>query len=119
MTKLLYVDDSPDVLRLSAAILGFQGFAVTTCISPREALMKLRSQAFDAIITDYDMPDMNGISFAKRVRSEGYDGPIILCTGSPDIDTETIPGIDAIVRKGLHPLVLGVRLHECIAGVAV
>lgn len=63
---LLVVDDDP---QLRAALHRHLGrfFAVTTAANGREALDKLRDRAFDAIVTDVDMPELDGLGLRREV----------------------------------------------------
>src|SRR5580700_5940794 len=115
MLKLLCIDDCPEVLELMTIALEADGFQVMTCTSPREGLAKLFAQNFDAVVTDLNMPDMNGLSFANHARANGYTKPIILCTGNPPAGRWRPEGIDAVVLKGSGPSVLSSTLHECIS----
>jgi CheY-like chemotaxis protein len=55
--------------------------SVHTAQSTTEALKVLSEKSFDAIIVDYDMPDIDGIAFLKILRSEGDTTPVIIFTG--------------------------------------
>ena len=83
MISLLYVDDEPDLLDLGKLFLERGGqFSVTITSSAREGLEKLSRTAFDAVISDYQMPDMDGLEFLKQVRSQYGNLPFILFTGT-------------------------------------
>ena len=70
MFRILYVDDEPDLLEIGKLFLERSGeFNVDIITSAPEALSRLTSNMFDAIISDYQMPGMNGIDFLKKVRS--------------------------------------------------
>ena len=114
MLNLLCVDDSPDILSIMAVTLRAEGFTVTTCTNPFEGLTKLGLGAFDAIVTDFDMPELNGTSFAELARAAGYTNPIILCTGSSDLERVSTDSIDAVVSKASGTAVLGDTVHNCI-----
>jgi PAS domain S-box-containing protein len=80
--SILYVDDDTDLLELGKAFLETSHeFSVGTSDSAPKALALLREQRPDAIISDYEMPDMDGIVFLKQVRSEYGDLPFIIFTG--------------------------------------
>lgn len=67
----LLVDDSPFFRNLLAPILSVAGFSVTTAESATEALvMRDRGTKFDVIISDIEMPEMDGFSFAEEVRRD-------------------------------------------------
>jgi len=82
MISILLVDDEVQFLEITKMFLEKgRGIRVTTATSGSEALDIVKSQKFDAIISDYEMPGMNGIEFMKRVKSLGGDIPFIIFTG--------------------------------------
>lgn len=82
MISILYVDDEPGLLDIGKIFLERGGqFSVDTCTSAPEALAMLDSKNFDAIISDYQMPGMDGIEFLKKVRASGNAIPFIILTG--------------------------------------
>jgi two-component system, chemotaxis family, sensor kinase CheA len=84
---ILMVDDSDFFRQLMVPILGAAGFRVTAVSSAAEAL-RLRDAGtrFDAIISDIEMPDMDGLGFARAVRAGGpwADLPLIALTAHAD-----------------------------------
>jgi len=66
--KILLVDDSPLSLQLMADMLGESEFDVTLMSCAVAASEKVASSQFDMIITDLNMPDMDGIEFVRRAR---------------------------------------------------
>jgi PAS domain S-box-containing protein len=81
--RLLHVDDEPDLADLTATFLEREDdrFSVETATSAGEGMDRLTEADIDCIVSDYDMPDRNGIEFLETVR-EGYpDLPFILYTG--------------------------------------
>jgi PAS domain S-box-containing protein len=107
MISLLYVDDEPDLLDLGKLFLERGGqFSVTITSSAPEGLEKLSSSAFDAVISDYQMPDMDGIEFLKEVRLHYGSLPFILFTGRgrEEVVIEAINnGVDFYLQKGGDP----------------
>ncbi|WP_024515170.1 hybrid sensor histidine kinase/response regulator [Bradyrhizobium sp. Tv2a-2] len=78
--SVLLVDDSAFFRNMLAPVLKAAGYKVRTATGAQEALATLRSgQAFDVVLTDIEMPDMNGYEFAEVVRSDQHLGqmPII------------------------------------------
>lgn len=69
-SQILYVDDDEAVAFLVQRFLDRNGYRVTTCCSPEEALNILRSNelAFTLCITDYNMPGMSGLSLAREIK---------------------------------------------------
>ena len=81
MISLLYVDDEPALLDLCRRFLEQEGdISVITVASAGEALALLASGKFDAIISDYQMPDIDGIAFLRTVRLQLPEMPFILFT---------------------------------------
>ena len=107
MISLLYVDDEPALLDLCRLFLEQEGdISVVTVASVGEALTRMASGKFDAIISDYQMPDVDGIAFLKRVRLQYPDIPFILFTGRgrEEVVIEAInSGADSYVQKGGDP----------------
>lgn len=81
--RLLLVDDDAMVLQVLEDLLSTQGYAVTACAEPREALQLLEDseRRFDIMITDNNMPRMKGVELARLARKQRSDLPIVLITG--------------------------------------
>lgn len=82
MISVLFIDDEPALLEITRLFLERSGeIKVETCRSAMEALELLKSRAFDAIVSDYEMPVMDGIVLLKILRAEGDITPFIIFTG--------------------------------------
>jgi len=107
MISLLYVDDEPALLDLCQRFLEQEGdLSVVTVASVRDALTHMDSVKYDAIISDYQMPEIDGLTFLRRVRSQSPDIPFILFTGRgrEEVVIEAInSGADSYVQKGGDP----------------
>lgn len=80
--SVLYVDDEPSLLEIARIFLERSGdMRVDTALSAVDGLGKLKNQAYDAIVADYQMPDMYGIVFLKLINDTGLGIPFILFTG--------------------------------------
>ena len=104
---ILYVDDEPALLGLGKIFLESKGeFIVDTRLSAMESLEIPEDRSYDAIVSDYQMPDMDGIRFLKEVRAAYGDLPFILFTGRgrEEIVIEAINnGVDFYLQKGGQP----------------
>jgi PAS domain S-box-containing protein len=81
MTKVLLVDDEPMLLDIERQILEKKfGFTIEASESGEEALRILQSIPFDAIISDYAMPGMDGLTFLRKIREKDKQIPFILFT---------------------------------------
>ncbi len=107
MISTLYVDDEPDLLEIGKIYLERTGeFKVRTVTSAQEAMKIIPSEKYDAIISDYQMPDMNGIDFLKQVRASGNPVPFIIFTGRgrEEVVIQALnEGADFYIQKGGDP----------------
>jgi PAS domain S-box-containing protein len=86
MQSILFVDDEPMLADIAKRSLKSLGYRVTACTDSTEALeiFKKNPAAFDAVITDYTMPGLNGLELARHIISIKPHVPVILCTGGTD-----------------------------------
>lgn len=107
MFSILYVDDEPALLELGRLFIEQSGeFRVAVMASAQEALDSPAIATYDAIVSDYQMPGMNGIEFLKAVRERYGDIPFILFTGRgrEEVVIEAINnGADFYLQKGGDP----------------
>jgi len=84
---VLVVDDSSTVRKFIAASLNMKGFRVVTAADGVEALERMPAEKFDLIITDLNMPDMDGFEFIRSLREtpEYRDIPIIVLSSMTDL----------------------------------
>ena len=118
MHTVLLVDDEPSELELGTLFLERGGdLRVVPFSSAQAALEALRDRPCDAIVSDYQMPGMDGISFLKAVRSEFGEIPFILFTGRgrEEVAIAAINnGADFYVQKGGDPSAQYVELANGI-----
>jgi PAS domain S-box-containing protein len=105
--RVLHVDDEPDFMAIAARMLNSFDplLQIDSTTSPREALEKLEKKEYDCIISDYKMPEMDGIQLAIRIR-EKSNIPFILYTGqgSEEVaEAAFAAGIDDYLRKEVEP----------------
>lgn len=104
MMQVLHVDDEPVILEMTQFFLERTGeMQVTLCTSAEEALKLIETTAFDAVISDYEMPGMNGIDFLFELRSVGISVPFIIFTGRgrEEVVIEALNhGADFYIQKG-------------------
>ncbi len=83
MIKVLYTDDESGLLEIGKLFLERSGeLRVETAISAPEAIRMLKDHSFDVIVSDYQMPGMDGIELLKNLRGRCGGIPLILFTGS-------------------------------------
>ncbi|MCK9631273.1 MAG: PAS domain S-box protein [Methanoregula sp.] len=105
--RVLYVDDEPGLLEVARIFLEQTAeFSVGISTSAQEALSNPSIRSYDAIVSDYQMPDMNGIEFLKVVRERFGNIPFILFTGKgrEEVVIDAINnGADFYLQKGGDP----------------
>ncbi|OEU66867.1 MAG: hybrid sensor histidine kinase/response regulator [Desulfovibrio sp. S3730MH75] len=81
--NLLFVEDDEDQLETTPRILESLGYTVTALSSPAEAfkLICKEPELFDLIITDYDMPETNGVDLAKDIQNVAPEIPVLIVSG--------------------------------------
>ena len=116
--RVLYVDDEPSLLEVTREFLQMEGgMIVETVNDAREALGNIAKQRYDVIISDYQMPNMDGLSFLKAVRARGEATPFILFTGKgrEDVAIQALNnGADFYLQKGGDPLVQFKELRNAV-----
>jgi DNA-binding response OmpR family regulator len=83
--RLLVVDDDVMISRTLVRGLSRIGWEPACEAGSGAALKKLAEEKFDVLLIDFQMPDLNGMEIAGRLRDLGWGNPIILMTGRPDL----------------------------------
>ncbi len=81
--KVLLVDDEKGIRFLLSEALLHRGFEVSLASDGQESLEKLEKDHFDLVITDINMPRLDGVSMLKSMHQTGREEKIIIMTGNP------------------------------------
>ncbi len=114
--RVLAVDDDPAVLRLISTIMSAAGHEVSTAMDGKEALDAILADCPDMLITDWDMPQMDGLELCSRVRRENlphYLYVILLTAKScaDDVVRGLDTGADDFLSKPIMPAILRARVR--------
>lgn len=116
--KILIAEDDPTSALLLKKTLENDGYEVVTTSDGAQALDALRRDEFDAVLTDWMMPNMDGISLIRRARSEFESPPpmlVITALSSGDARKHAIDaGADDYLAKPYQPQRILQRLANCI-----
>ncbi|WP_417939288.1 hybrid sensor histidine kinase/response regulator [Flavobacterium sp. RS13.1] len=108
----IVLDDDVNLLNLTSTVLKQQGHQVLSFTSAAEALETIENTDFDFIITDIQMPEIDGFLFVKKLKSKTgsfyKNQPIIAITGRTDLDFSiyTNAGFSTVINKPYSPKVL-------------
>jgi DNA-binding NtrC family response regulator len=104
--NVLVVDDEKTVCNSCKKILAQEGYNVDTALSGEEALSKVKGNGFDVLITDWKMPEIDGIEVASRIKKENPNIAVIMITGYPSVESSIKAiraGISDYVPKPFTP----------------
>ncbi len=82
--RVLIVDNEPSVLKSYALSPGKAGFSVTKASSGREALQYIEREEFDVVLSDFSMPQMDGLALLSSMRARSVDLPVVLMLDKVD-----------------------------------
>lgn len=114
--RALLVDDDPLLLALLSAFLQARGYAVEEAADGQEALQRLEGGGFNLVVTDRNMPRMDGLALARAIRARHDDSYVycIMLTASfeeASLVAAMEAGVDDFLAKPLRPAELGARLR--------
>ena len=111
LKTLLWIDDYEPGLALYKAVFEGFGFKVITASRGRKGLDLAASNSIDAVIVDYEMPEMDGEQVAAALKSRCPDLPIVMFTGSDTIPHRARNLVDAVCDKAgsRHQLLAAIR----------
>jgi len=101
-TRVLIVDDEPNIRDLLATSLRFAGFEIQTAANGTAAVAAVTESEPDIILLDVMLPDMNGFSVTKKLRSAGIQAPILFLTACDEVEDKitglTVGGDDYLTK---------------------
>lgn len=114
--RILFVDDEGQIRKLVQTFLERRGYRVTIATDGYEALLAIKREAPDLVITDVNMPNMNGLELCRRLRSEHRTArvPIIMLSArkqADDVLTGYAQGADEYVPKPVEMALLAAKVE--------
>lgn len=105
---ILIADDSPTIRKFVSIALSIQGFDIVVAQDGMEAVEKLPQQKIDLVITDLNMPNLDGFELIKTIRENNHykDLPIIILSslsGSKEIERGLSIGANSYLIKPFDP----------------
>ncbi len=102
----IVVDDDASLLSLTSEVLTQNNIKVFSSTNPEEAIKMAKTHTYDILITDIQMPNIDGFELIKKIKTVNYrNQPIIALTGKIDIPVETYQdaGFTMIIKKPFTP----------------
>lgn len=116
MLTILAVDDDPNILELVRITLSAAGYRVMKARDGKEALQLMESEVPDLAVVDVMMPEMDGYTLTKKLRSE-WDIPVLLLTAKGELEDKEqgfLAGSDDYLVKPFEPKELIFRLRAIL-----
>lgn len=121
--KILLIDDSKTMRNIQRSILTQMGHTtIEEACDGLDGLTKLSSFAPELILVDWNMPNMDGLTFVKQCRGKGLKTPIIMVTTEAEkarVIDAIKAGVNNYVVKPFTPDILGQRISETLAKLGV
>ena len=87
-SRILFVDDDEGAREVLGDFLAAEGYLIETARDGRDALLRLVTFPADLVVTDLEMPEMNGLDLGRSLRSDRPWCPVLLVTGHENRDRE-------------------------------
>ena len=118
--RILVIDDEDQILAVLRKSLERKGYEVNGMTDPILALQAVKSDPdrWDVVISDVNMPEMNGIQIAQAIHYIRPNLPVILCSGSMEVMSKTIlndPYCGSIIEKPVRDSDLFLAIRRCLS----
>ena len=114
MKKIFLIEDDPEIIQLLSIHFAAPYYQLTSCINGGEAIEQLTREAYDLIILDIMLPDMDGFEVCRQLRDKGINYPLLTLTSLSDETDKVVAlelGADDYVTKpfGIRELTARVK----------
>ena len=113
--KVLVVDDEKGIRFLLEEVLLHRGFEVSLARDGQESLEKLEENHFDLVVTDINMPRLDGVSMLKSMHETGREEKVIIMTGNPSDQRLLDEDMPQVVTRLSKPFGMETFLNVVIA----
>ena len=111
LASILLVDDEADVVDVERDLLECLGYKVSATTSSREAVSRFARNPdnYSLVITDYNMPELNGLELTSQLKHLSPQTPVVLISGYLNLNGEAarLAGVDAAMTKPVQLKELG------------
>jgi DNA-binding response OmpR family regulator len=120
--RVLILDDQPSLAGTAALLVAMLGYEAVQCHLPADALVRLRDESFDLLLSDYEMPLLTGLDLVERLRQEDCLVPVVLMSGNTGRIDRTRAwrlGVTTILSKPFGMEELAEALRSTLGSTAV
>ena len=127
MAKILIVEDEAKIARFVELELKYEGYEVETAGDGKNGLEKAMSGAYDLMVLDVMLPELNGMEVCRKIRQKGNDIPIIMLTAKDDV-MDKVEGLDKgaddymtkpfAIEELLARIRVGIKKHEKLKNIS-
>lgn len=114
MARILCIDDEPHVVALKCAILESAGHVVTAATSAQEAIEKLKTETYDAVVTDWRLGDANGRAVVQAAKSHSTMPVVVVSGYVAEAFQAAEPLADLYLEKPVNPEELVTIVNELL-----
>ncbi|HUV49961.1 MAG TPA: sigma-54 dependent transcriptional regulator [Anaerolineae bacterium] len=100
LMRIAVIDDEPLVLQNLQRKIGKSGYQVETFINPIKAIKRMENQPFDIVLTDFRMPEMDGMQILEKIKENYPKTEVIIITGYASIEK----AVEAVKRGAFYYL---------------
>lgn len=116
--QLLIVDDEADSLAQMVSWLAPRQTRVYQARSGEQALHVLSKKTINAVVSDWQLPGLSGLELVRALRSSGFSGPLLICTGymldAEHLQLALTAGANDYLRKPMHVVEFNARLDNAL-----
>ncbi|MDP8262823.1 MAG: response regulator [Candidatus Ancaeobacter aquaticus] len=115
--SILIVEDDPDTLTLIELHLKNAGYEITSAVDGIDALMLLGKNTFDLILSDINMPNLDGFKLLEMVHQKGIPSPVIFLSAISTEEAELKGlemGVEDFIKKPFKKEVLLLRINNIL-----
>ena len=100
MATILCIDDEPSATAVRRVLLESEGYEVIDATTGEEGMRIFHARKVDAVVVDYWMAGMNGLTLARKIKELSPNTPIVMLSGLPELPGEAVGIADRWILKG-------------------